>query len=82
MSLKIIEKGISLTEDIPIIVVTYIVVISYVKGYQVEQVHGEIKPNSPVDKNVLAVGKIAGYLPLRKNGTFAKTIFYFLLANL
>ena len=35
MALKIIEKEISLTEDIPMILVTYIDVICYVKGYHV-----------------------------------------------
>ena len=35
MAFKILEKEISLTEDIPIIVVTYIDVISYVIGYHV-----------------------------------------------
>ena len=58
---------------------TYIDVISYLKGYHVyknvwtlrlqEQVHGEIKPNNPVDKYVVALqkdGDIIGHLPLRK----------------
>ena len=94
MALKIMEKEIALTEDIPIIVVTYIDVISYVKGYHVyknvwkpslqEQVHGEIEPNNPVDKYAVAVKKgekIVGHLPLGKNGKFAKTIFYFLRAD-
>ena len=33
MVLKIMENNISLTEDIPIIIVTYADIISYVKGY-------------------------------------------------
>ena len=65
---------------------TYIDVISYLKGYHFyknvwtpplqEQVHGEIKPNNPVDNYVVAVqkdGDIGGHLPLRKN---EKTIFF------
>ena len=83
MTLKIMEKEISLFQDIPIIIVTYIDVISYVKGYShlQEKVHGEVEPNNLVDKYVASNkedGKIVGHLPLRKNGKFAKTIFYFL----
>ena len=35
MALKVMEKEISITENIPIIVVTYTDVISYVKGYHI-----------------------------------------------
>ena len=65
MALKIVEKEISLTEYIPVIVVTYIDVISCIKRYHVykyvwtprfqEQVHGEREPNNRVDKYVVAV---------------------------
>ena len=65
MALKVTEKEISLTEDILIIFVTYIDVVSYVKGYHVyknvwiprlqEQMLGEIEPNNPVDKYPVAV---------------------------
>ena len=86
MTLKIIEKEISLTEDIPVIVVTYTDVISYANGYHVyknvcaphlqEQVHGEIKPDNPLDnKYAVAVkkdGKIVEQLSLRKNGKCLK----------
>ena len=67
MALKITKKELALTEDIQIIVVTYIDVIFYVKGYHVyknvwtprlqEQVHGEIQPNKHVDKYAVALKK-------------------------
>ena len=86
MALKIIEKEISLTEDIPIIVVTYIDVISCANGYHVyknvwtpylqEHVHGEIEPNNPVDnKYTVAIkkdGKIVEKLTFRKTGKCLK----------
>lgn len=43
--------------------------------------HGEIELNNPVDKYAVSVkknGKIVEHLPSRKNGKFAKTVFYFL----
>ena len=65
MALRIVEKEISLTEYIPIIVVTYIDVISCIKGYHIykcvwtprfqEQVHGEREPNNRVDNYVVAL---------------------------
>ena len=68
MALNIMEKKISQTEGIPIIVVIYSDVISYAKGYHVyknvqtsglqEQVHGEIGPSNLVNKNVVAVKKM------------------------
>ena len=86
MALKIMEKNIAETEDIPIVVV--------IKGYEVyksvwtptlqEQVYGEIEPHNPVDKYAVAVKKdekVVGHLPLGENGKFAKTIFYFLCAE-
>ena len=67
MALKITKKELALTEDIQIIVVTYIDVIFYVKGYHVyknvwtprlqEQVHGEIQLNKHVDKYAVALKK-------------------------
>ena len=78
MTLKVIEKKISLTEDIRIIVVRNNEVLSYVKGYHVyenvwtscleEQVQGETETNNGVDKYAVAVkndGKIVGDLPGR-----------------
>ena len=54
MALKVMEKDIAETEDIPIVVVTSIDIVSNIKGYHVyksvwtltlqEQVYGEIKP--------------------------------------
>ena len=65
--LKIIEKEISLTKDIPVMVVRYIDIISYAKGYHVyknvqiprlqEQVNGEIEPNNTADNYAAAVKK-------------------------
>ena len=91
IALKVMEKDIAETEDIPIVVVTSIDIVSNIKGYQVyksvwtptlqEQVYGEI---NPVDKYAVAVKKdekVIGHLPLGENGKFAKTIFYFLLAD-
>ena len=78
MALKVMEKKISLTEDIPIIVVRNNDVLSYVKGYHVyknvwtsrlqDQVQGETEPNNGVDKYAVAVknnGEIVGDLPGR-----------------
>ena len=78
MALKVMEKKVSLTEDIPIIVVRYNDVLSYVKGYHVYknvwtsrlqgQVQGEAEPNNGVDKYAVAVknnGEIVGDLPGR-----------------
>ena len=45
---------------------------------------GEIKSNNLVDKYAVAVkkdGKIVGHLSLKKNGKFAKAIFYSLRAD-
>ena len=94
MSLKVMEKDIAETEDIPIVVVTSAVIASNIKGYQVyksvwtptlqEQVYGEIEPHSPVDKCAVAVKKdetVVGYVPLGENGKFAKTIFCILGAD-
>ena len=78
MALKVMEKKISVTEDIPIIVVRNDDILSYVKGYHVyknvwtsclqEQVQGETETNNGVDKYAVAVkndGKIVGDLPGR-----------------
>ena len=94
MALKVIEKDIAETEDIPIVVVTSIDIVSNIKGYHVyksvwtptlqEQVYGEIEPHNPVDKYAVAVKKdekVIGHLPLGENGKFAKAIFYFLRAD-
>ena len=94
IALKIVEKQISLTEDIPTIVVSYTDVISYVKEYRVhknvwtphlqEQVHEETEPNNPEDKDAVAVkkdDKKVRHLSLRKKGKFAKTIFHFLCGD-
>ena len=79
IALKIVERQISLTKDIPIIAVTYTDVISYVKEYHVyknvwtphlqEQVHEETEPNNPETKDAVAVKKDdekVGHLSLRK----------------
>ena len=94
MVLKVMEKDIAETEDIPIVVVISTDIVSNIKGYHVyksvwtptlqEQVYGEIEPHYPVDKYVVAVKKnenVVGHLPLGENGKFAKIIFYFLLAD-
>ena len=78
MALKVMEKKVSLTEDIPIIVVRNNDVLSYVKGYHLyknvwtsrwqDQVQGETEPNNGVDKYAVAVknnGEIVGDLPGR-----------------
>ena len=94
MALKVMEKDIAETENIPIVVVTSTDIVSNIKGYQVyknvwaptlqEQVYKEIEPHNPVDKYAVAVKKdekVVEHLPLRENGKFAKTIFYFLRAD-
>ena len=94
MALKVMEKDTAETEDIPIVFVTSIDIVSNIKGYHVykcvwtptlqEQVHGEIQPHNPVDKYAVAVKKdekVIGHLALRENGKFAKTIFNFLRAD-
>ena len=88
MALKVTEKDTAETEDIPIVFVTSIDIVSNIKGYHVyksvwtptlqEQVHGEIQPYNPVDKYTVAVKKdekVIGHLALRGNGKFSKTIF-------
>ena len=93
IALKVMEKDIAETEDIPILAVTSIDIVSNIKGYHVyksvwtptlqKQVYGEIEPHDPVDKCAAAVKKdekVIGHLPLGENGKFPKTIFYFLRA--
>ena len=88
------QKDIAETEDIPIVFVTFIDIVSNIKGYHVyksvwtptlqEHVHGEIEPHNAVDKYAVAVKKdekVIGHLPFGENGKFAKTIFYFLRAD-
>ena len=85
-ALKVMEKDIAETEDIPIVVVTSIDIASNIKGYHIyksvwtptlqEQVYGEIEPHNPVDKYAVAVKKdekVIGHLPLGENGKFAKS---------
>ena len=94
MALKVMEKDIAETEDIPIVVVTSTDIVSNIKGYHVyksvwtptlpQQVCGEIESDNPVDKYAAAVKndeKVVRHLPLGENGKFAKTIFYFLRAD-
>ena len=94
MALKVMEKDIAETEDIPIVVVTSTDIVSNIKGYHVyksvwtptlqEQVCGEIEPHNPVDKYAVAFKndeKVVGHLLLGENAKFAKTIFYFLCAD-
>ena len=94
MALKVKEKDIAETEDIPIVFVTSTNIVSKIKGYHVyksvwtptlqEQVYEEIEPLSPVDKYAVAVKKdekVAGHLPLGENGKLAKTLFGFLRAD-
>ena len=84
MALKIMEKDIAETEDIPIVVVTSTDIVSNIKGYHVyksvwtptlqEQVYGEIEPYNSVDKYAAAVKKdekVVGHLTLGENGKFA-----------
>ena len=57
---------------------------SILKNTTFIKVYGEIEPDNPVDKYAVAVKKdkkVVGHLPLRENGKFAKTIFYFLRAD-
>ena len=95
MVLKVMEKDIAETEDIPIVVVTSIDIVSNIKAYHVyksvwtptlqEQVHGEIEPHNPVDKYAVAVKmdeKVIRHLPLGENGKFAKTSFYLLSSTI
>ena len=94
MALKVMEKDIAETDDIPIVIVTSTNIVSDIKGYHVyksvwtptlqQKVYGEIEPHNPVDKYAAVVKKdekVVGYLPLGENGKFAKTIFYFLRAD-
>ena len=94
MTLKVMEKDIVETEDIPIVVVTSTNIVSNIKGYHIyksvwtptlqERVYEETEPHNPVDKYAVAVKKdekVVGNLPLGENGKFAKTIFYFLLLS-
>ena len=90
MALKTMGEEISLTDEVPIIVVIHTHIISYVKEYQVyknvfqEEVHGETEPHKSLDKYGVVVkndGKIAGHLPLKKKGKFAEMAFYFLQAD-
>ena len=91
MALKVMEKDIAETEDIPIVVVTSIDTVSNIKGYHVykgvwtptlqEHVYGETEPHNPVDKYAVAVKKdekVIGHLPLGENGKSAKS---FLLSS-
>ena len=77
MALKVMEKDIAETEDIPIVVVSSTDIVSDIKGYHVdkivwtptlqEQVYGEIELHNPVDKYAVAVKKdekVIGHLPL------------------
>ena len=95
MALKVMEKDIAKTEDIPIVVVTSTDIVSNIKGYDIyksvwtptlqEQVYREIQPHNRVDKYAVTVEKdekVVGHLPLGENGKFAKTVFYFLCADL
>ena len=94
MALKVMEKDIAETEDIPIVVVTSTDIVFNIKGYHVyksvwtptlqEQVYGEIEPHNSVDKYAVAFKKdekVVGHLLLGENAKFAKTIFYFLRAD-
>ena len=91
MALKVIEKDIAETEDIPVVVVTSIDIVSNIKGYHVsksvrtptlqEQVYGEIELHNSVAVAVKKDKRVIGHLPLGENGKFAKTIFYFLRAD-
>ena len=65
MALKVIEKDIAETEDIPIVVVTSTDIVSNIKGYNVyksvwtptlqEEVYGEIEPTEKVMKKWLDI---------------------------
>ena len=65
MALKVIEKDIAETEDIPILVVTSTDIVSNIKGYTVyksvwiptlqEEVYGEIEPVEKVMKKWLDI---------------------------
>ena len=89
MALKVMEKDIAETEDIPVVVVTSFDIVSNIKGYHVyksvwtptlqeQVVYREIAPHNPIDKYAVAVEKdekVIGHLPLGENGKFAKRIF-------
>ena len=94
MALKVMEKDIAETEDIPIVVVTSTDMVFNIKGYHVyksvwtptlqEQVYEEIEPHNSVDEYAVTIKKdekVVGYVPLGENGKFAKTNFYFLHAD-
>ena len=81
-------------EEIPIVVTTNFDVDSFVKGYHEykniwtskigEILSTESEPGNLVDKYVVCVKKeneIIGYIPLGKDGKFAKIVFYFLGAD-
>ena len=88
------EKDVAETKDIIIAVLTSTDIVSNIKGYHVsksvwtpilqEQVYGETELHDSVDKYAVAVKKVekvVGHLPLRENGKFPKTIFYYLCAD-
>ena len=88
MALKVMEKYIAETEDIPIVVVTSTDIVSNIRGYRLyksvwtptlqEQVYGEFEPHNPVDKYAVVVKKdekVDGHLPLRGKWKVCKNNF-------
>ena len=94
MELMIGKNLINNEHSIPIIITSDTIVKSFVKGYHAykdlwkpfinEELTTEMEPDNVVDKYAVCVKKknvIVGYLPLGKDGRFAKMIFYFLRAD-
>ena len=82
-------------QKIPFIKTQRVEHMSHVKGYHVYQdfwtpvigkcLLSEREPDNPEDKYVIYIkkeNKIVGHLPLETSGRFAKTIFYFLRADM
>lgn len=92
--IEINGKKLSLTYEIPLLIVREFKYGSMIKGYHAYMhewtpILGEIlttrpEPENEIDKYAVVVtkkGKIIGHLKKGKTGRYAKTVFYFLPAN-
>ena len=78
MALKVMEKDIAETEDIPVVAVTSTDIASNIKEYHVyksvwtpilqEQVYGQIEPHSPVDKYAVTFKTMKKWLDIYHYG--------------
>ena len=94
MALKVMEKDTAATDDIPILVVTSTDIVSNIKGYHVYKLCGhQLYKNRCMEKLshiTLSINMLSALKRMKKwldiyhlgeNRKFAKTIFYFLLAD-